>query len=162
MNNQALPRSHSFKLLVVVVATAAGKTLGYLFRATKYFSPSNLLPLYEAQIRPSLEYCSHIWGAATPTTLFILEAGQRRAIRFIGDPTLTCHLQPLSHRRAVGDLLLFYRCSNGFCSSELTSMIPPLSKIARSTLLSRRVLAYSSLASTNFPQPNLPSAAAVL
>nr|CAH7758798.1 unnamed protein product [Callosobruchus chinensis] len=29
-------------------------------------------------------------------------------------------------------------------------------------LLSRRVLAYSSLASTNFPLPNLPSAAAVL
>nr|CAH7720748.1 unnamed protein product [Callosobruchus chinensis] len=24
---------------------------------------------------------------------------QRRAIRLIGDPTLTCYLQPLSHRR---------------------------------------------------------------
>nr|CAH7766812.1 unnamed protein product [Callosobruchus chinensis] len=33
---------------------------------------------------------------------------QRRAIRLIGDPALTCHLQPLSHRRAVGDLSLFY------------------------------------------------------
>nr|CAH7751050.1 unnamed protein product [Callosobruchus chinensis] len=31
MNNQALPRSHSFRLLVVVVATAAGIS----FRATK-------------------------------------------------------------------------------------------------------------------------------
>nr|CAH7717976.1 unnamed protein product [Callosobruchus chinensis] len=37
---------------------------------------------------------------------------QRRAIRLIGDPALTCHLQPLSHRRAVGDLLLFYRSSS--------------------------------------------------
>nr|CAH7753907.1 unnamed protein product [Callosobruchus chinensis] len=26
---------------------------------------------------------------------------QRRAIRLIGDPALTCHLQPLSHRRGV-------------------------------------------------------------
>nr|CAH7747546.1 unnamed protein product [Callosobruchus chinensis] len=73
MNNQALPRSHSFKLLgvsitenmiwhehVLSIATAAGKKLGYLFRARKYFSPSNLLTLYKAQIRPSLEYCSHI------------------------------------------------------------------------------------------------------
>nr|CAH7720770.1 unnamed protein product [Callosobruchus chinensis] len=69
-------------------------------RARKYFSPSNLLTLYKAQIRPSLEYCSHIWGAAAPTTLSILDAVQRRAIRLIGDPALTCHLQPLSHRRA--------------------------------------------------------------
>nr|CAH7730587.1 unnamed protein product [Callosobruchus chinensis] len=73
------------------IATAAGKKLGYLFR-----------------IRPSLEYCSHIWGAAAPTTLSILDA-------------------PLSHRRAVGDLSLFYLYSNGFCSSELISIIPPLS-----------------------------------
>nr|CAH7760726.1 unnamed protein product [Callosobruchus chinensis] len=46
------------------IATAAEKKLGYLFRARKYFSPSNLLKLYKAQIRPSLEYCSHIWRAA--------------------------------------------------------------------------------------------------
>nr|CAH7726256.1 unnamed protein product [Callosobruchus chinensis]CAH7734952.1 unnamed protein product [Callosobruchus chinensis] len=65
-------------------------------------------------MRPSLEYCSHIWGAAAPTTLIILDA-------------------PLSHRRAVGDLSLFYRYLNGICSSELTSIIPPLSKPARYT-----------------------------
>nr|CAH7756401.1 unnamed protein product [Callosobruchus chinensis] len=86
------------------IATAAGKKLGYLFRARKYFSQSNLLTLYKAQIRPSLEYCSHIWEAAAPPTLSILDAVQRRAIRLIGDPALTCHLQPLSHWRAVGDL----------------------------------------------------------
>nr|CAH7755360.1 unnamed protein product [Callosobruchus chinensis] len=40
---------------------------------------------------------------------------------------------PLSHRRAVGDLSRFYRYSMGFCSSELTSIIPPLSKPARCT-----------------------------
>nr|CAH7715221.1 unnamed protein product [Callosobruchus chinensis] len=55
------------------------------------------------------------------------------AIRLIGDPALTCHLQPLSHRRAVGDLSLFYRYSNGFCYSELSSIIPPLSEPARYT-----------------------------
>nr|CAH7730562.1 unnamed protein product [Callosobruchus chinensis] len=89
------------------IAAAARKNLGYLFRARKYFSPSNLLTLYKARIRPSLEYCSHILGAADPTTLSILDAVQRRAIRL--DPALTCHLQPLSHRRAVGNLTLFYR-----------------------------------------------------
>nr|CAH7768973.1 unnamed protein product [Callosobruchus chinensis] len=53
----------------------------------------------------------------------MLDAVQRRAIRLIGDPALTCQLQPLSHRLADGDLLLFYRYSNGFCSYELTSII---------------------------------------
>nr|CAH7741586.1 unnamed protein product [Callosobruchus chinensis] len=33
---------------------------------------------------------------------------QTRAIRLISNPALTYHLQPLSHRRAVGDLSLFY------------------------------------------------------
>nr|CAH7768548.1 unnamed protein product [Callosobruchus chinensis] len=82
-----------------------------------------------SDIRPSLEYCSHIRGAATPTTLSILDAVQRRAIRLIGDPALICHLQPLSQRRAVGDLSLFYRYLNGYCSSELTSIISPLVKL---------------------------------
>nr|CAH7768082.1 unnamed protein product [Callosobruchus chinensis] len=86
---------------VSLIATPAGQNLGYLFRARKYFSPSNLLTLYKAQIRPSLEYCSHIWGAAAPTTLAILDVVQRRAIRLIGDPDLTFHLQPISHRRSV-------------------------------------------------------------
>nr|CAH7762998.1 unnamed protein product [Callosobruchus chinensis] len=58
-------------------------------------------PAIQAQISPSLEYCSHIWGAAAFTTLSILDAVQRRATRLICDPALTCHLQPLSHRCGV-------------------------------------------------------------
>nr|CAH7768999.1 unnamed protein product [Callosobruchus chinensis] len=80
-----------------------------------------------------MEYFSHIWGAHAPTTMSILDTVQRRAIRLIGDPALTCQLQPLCHQRAVGDISLFYRYLNGFCSSELTSIIPPLSKPARCT-----------------------------
>nr|CAH7723603.1 unnamed protein product [Callosobruchus chinensis] len=118
---------------VLSIATAAGKKLRYLFKARKYFSLSNVLTLYKAQIRPSLEYCSHVWGAAAPTILSILDAVQRRAIRLIGSPTLTCHIQPLSDRRAVGDPSLFYRYSNGFCFSELFSIVPLLSESARCT-----------------------------
>nr|CAH7739831.1 unnamed protein product [Callosobruchus chinensis] len=71
--------------------------------------------------------------AVAPTTWSILGTVQRRAIRFIGDPALSCHLQPLSHRRAVGDLSLFCRYLNGFCSSELTAIIPSLADLARCT-----------------------------
>ncbi|CAH1985518.1 unnamed protein product [Acanthoscelides obtectus] len=44
-------------------------------------------------------------------------------------------LGTLSHRRAVGDLALFYRYTNGLCSSELSSMMPPLDVPARQTRL---------------------------
>nr|CAH7721825.1 unnamed protein product [Callosobruchus chinensis] len=73
------------------------------------YHPTSSRYIPKAQIRPSLEYCSHIWGAAAPTTLSILDAVQRRAIRLICDSALTCHFQPHSYRRAVGDLSLFYR-----------------------------------------------------
>nr|CAH7730842.1 unnamed protein product [Callosobruchus chinensis] len=144
MNVQALPESHSFKLLgvsitenmiwhehVSSIATAAGKNLGYLFRARKYFSPSNLLTLYKAQIRPRPGVLLTHLGSSCP--YYLVYAVQRSAIRLIGDPASTCYLRPLSHRHAVGDLSLFYQYSNRFCSSELTSMIPPLFKPARFT-----------------------------
>nr|CAH7733891.1 unnamed protein product [Callosobruchus chinensis] len=51
----------------------------------------------------------------------------------MGDPTLTYRHQPLSHQRVVAGLSLFYRYSNGFCSSELTSIILPLTVPARCT-----------------------------
>nr|CAH7765219.1 unnamed protein product [Callosobruchus chinensis] len=62
-----------------------------------------------------------------------LHAVQIRAIRLIVDPASTCHLHPLSHWRSVGDVPLFYQDSKGFCSSELTSIIPPLTEPARYT-----------------------------
>nr|CAH7723307.1 unnamed protein product [Callosobruchus chinensis] len=45
---------------------------------------------------------------------------QSRAIRLIGDPALTCHRQPLTHRRAVDDISVFYR----ILLLRLTSIIP--------------------------------------
>nr|CAH7765790.1 unnamed protein product [Callosobruchus chinensis] len=52
-------------------------------------------------------------GAAAPTTLYILDAVQRRPIRLIGDPALTCHLQPLSHRRASSASRLYLTQQGG-------------------------------------------------
>nr|CAH7743395.1 unnamed protein product [Callosobruchus chinensis] len=80
-----------------------------------------------------MECCSHIWGAEACTSLSILDAVHKSAIRLIGESVLTCHLQQLSHRRAVGDLSLFYRYLNGFCSSWLISIILPFIKPARTT-----------------------------
>nr|CAH7760154.1 unnamed protein product [Callosobruchus chinensis] len=64
------------------IATAAGKKLGYLFRAREYFSPPNLRTLYKAHIRPSLEYCSHIWGLMPPLPCLYLMQSQSREGQF--------------------------------------------------------------------------------
>jgi reverse transcriptase-like protein len=128
---------------IVSIATAASQKLGFLFRAKKYFSPSHLYTLYVSQIRPPLEYCSHIWGMASPTTLSILDSIQRRAVRLINDPSLTERLPSLAHRRPVGDLSLFYRYFHGFCSEELSSIIPPLTVPNRETRGAARMHPYT-------------------
>lgn len=110
---------------VVNLASRASKKISYLFRARRFFTPPQLLTLYKAQIRPTLEYCSHVWGGAPSSSLALLDRVQRKAVRLIADPSLTSNLQPLAHRRAVSSLSLFYRYYHGFCSQELSTLVPP-------------------------------------
>ena len=85
---------------------------------------SHLLSIYKSQIRPFLEYCSHVWGGAPKSTLCLLDKVQSKAVRLINNPNLTKSLQPLSHRGLVGDLSIFYRYFNGHCSQEIRDIIP--------------------------------------
>ena len=146
MNGTSLQNKGSFDLVGVAfehdlswdrhitsIATSAAKKLGLLFRAWWYFSSLNLYTLYVSQIRPCLEYCSHVWGAVPPSTLSILDSIQRKAIRLIDDPVLTGRLPSLAHRRAVGDLPFFYRYFHRLCSEELASIIPQLAVRSRVT-----------------------------
>ena len=80
-----------------------------------------------------MEYCSHIWEAAPPSTLRFLDSIQRKAIGLINDPVLTGRLPSLAHRRDVGDLSLFYRYLHRLCSEELASIIPSLAVRSRVT-----------------------------
>ena len=101
----------------------------FLARACGFFSPSHL-SIYKSQIHPSLEYCSHVWGGAPKSTLCLLDKVQSKAIRLINNPNLTKSLQPLSHRRLVGDLSILYRYFNGHCSQEIRDVIPvPLRRV---------------------------------
>ena len=98
--------------------------------ARGFFSSSHLLSIYKSQIRPSLEYCFHVWGGAPKSTLCLLDKVQSKAIRLINNPNLTKSLQPLSHRRLVRDLSIFYRYFNGQCSQETRYIIPvPLRRV---------------------------------
>lgn len=78
-----------------------------------------------------MEYCSHIWGGSGSTLL--LDRVESKAKRLINCPLLSNSLDPLSLRRDVGALSLFYRYYNGKCSRELSSRIPPPLRRPRST-----------------------------
>ena len=94
---------------IIAAAKATACNFGFLFRTKRFFTPTQLLTLYKAQIRPCLEYCSHLWRGASKHSLNTLDAIQRRAIRLLGDPASTDTLDPLAHRRSVSALSLFYR-----------------------------------------------------
>ena len=70
-----------------------------------------------------MEYCSHIWGSSPYTSL--LDRVESKAISLIGDPSLTSTLDPLSLRRKVASLSLFYSYYFDHCSDELAACIPP-------------------------------------
>ena len=101
---------------------SASKKLGVLFRC-KHFNSAQLCKLYTGFIRPCLEYCSYIWGSSPYTSLF--DRVESKAICLIGDPSLTLTLDPLSLRRKVVSLILFYRYYFGHCFDELAACIPP-------------------------------------
>ena len=107
---------------IVQIAKSASKKLGVLFRCKQCFNSAQLLKLYTGFIRPCLEYCSHIWGYSPYTSL--LDRVESKAIRLIGDPSLTSTLDFLSLRHKVASLSLFYRYYFGHCSDELAACIP--------------------------------------
>nr|CAI5829786.1 unnamed protein product [Callosobruchus analis] len=48
--------------------------LGALFRCSESYTSKQLLLLYKKQMRPSLDYCSHVWGCAPKHSLKLLDA----------------------------------------------------------------------------------------
>ena len=123
----------TWKPHIISIAKHASQKLGFLSRARSYFSPSQLLTIYKSQIRPSLEYCSHVWGGAPKSSLHLLDRVQSKAIRLINNPNLTNSLQSLSHRRLVADLSIFYRYFHGHCSQEIKNIIPDPMRRVRTT-----------------------------
>ena len=113
----------SWRSHIVQIAKSASKKLGVLFRCKNFFTSAQLLQLYTGLIRPRLEYCSHIWGASSSTSL--LDRVESKAFCLIDYPDLTLNLDSLALRRKVASLSLFYRYYHGRCSSELAACVPP-------------------------------------
>ena len=73
--------SLSWRDHIVQIAKSASKKLGFLFRRKQYFNSAQLFKLYTGFIHPCLEYCSHIWGSSSYTSL--LDRVESKAIRLI-------------------------------------------------------------------------------
>nr|CAI5816848.1 unnamed protein product [Callosobruchus analis] len=98
----------------------------------KLYTPEQLLLLYKAQFRPSLEYCSHVWGCAPKHSLKLLDSILKRAVRLIDTPILTKDLHSRgieegSHGANAGEVVRFdVRGVNttaidlNFCSPQLS------------------------------------------
>jgi hypothetical protein len=114
-------------------AKLASKKLGVLNRSKQYFTPAHRLQLYKAQVRPHMEYCSHLWAGAPQYQLLPLDRIQRRATRIVGCQSTLGRLDSLALRRDVASLCILYRLYNGECSEELFSLIPTASFRHRST-----------------------------
>ena len=136
----SLSSNLTWKTHIHSLAKHASQKLGFLARARGFFSSSHLLSIYKSQILPSLEYCSHVWGGAPKSTLCLLDKVQSKAIHLINSPNLTKSLPslpskslPLSHRRLVGDLSIYYRYFNGHRSQEIRDIIPVPLRLVRTT-----------------------------
>ena len=113
----------SWQAHISTIAKSASKKLGILYRCRRYFSSEQLFQLYKGLIRPCIEYCSHVWGNSPCTRL--LDRVESKAVRLIGSPHITSKLEPLSLRRQVASLSLFYKYYFGNCSRELSGCVPP-------------------------------------
>ncbi|CAH2217778.1 jg19661 [Pararge aegeria aegeria] len=107
-----------------IQAKTAGKKLGILNKVKRYFTPEELLTLYQAQVRSCMEYCSHLRHGSAKYQLDALDSVDRRSRRLIGDLDNN-KLQSLEHRRKVACLSVFYRIYFGEYAQELFDLVPP-------------------------------------
>ena len=108
---------------IEAIGIPAGKMVSSFFRSRKFLTPAAILYLYKSQIRPTMEYCSHIWAGSCNNVLSVLDDIQKRFRALVGDE-LYLTLPSLSHRRNVASLSLFYRYFHGRCSGELHESVP--------------------------------------
>lgn len=125
-------RDLSWKKYLQSVCKQASQRVGCLYRARRFLQPEVVLHLYKSTVRPIMEYCCHLWAGAPVTHLSPLDRVERRVKNLVGQ-NLCGELQPLSVRRDVASLSLFYRYYFGRCSPELSSCVPHQKVLSRAT-----------------------------
>ena len=104
---------------------AAGRAFGVLASIKRNFTHINkegFIILYNAYIRPHLEYCVQAWSPFLQKDISCLERVQRKATKLVkGLNKVTyeerlkmLNLFPLSYRRFRGDMIEVFKILNGF------------------------------------------------
>ena len=126
----------SWERYISGIAKSAFMRVGCLYRAMfLHVPPDAILYLYKITIHPLMEYCCHIWDGAPACHLSLLDRVQKRIVNLVGEE-LGSSLQPLSHRRSVASLCLFYRYFHGKCATSVSDLVPPARVFKRETRLS--------------------------
>ena len=135
----------------VTSIVAKANQISYLVkRSVGYNAPVNVKKqLYLSLVRSNTEYCSQVWGGINKQECVLLENVQRSATRYIlGYPTDKNYnerlselvILPLSYRREMNDLILFYKCQNNVCDVDVTEFVKFTCNNARSTRSTEDVL----------------------
>ena len=122
----------SWKPYIQSISKQAAQRIGSLYRARRFLPQKSILYLYKATIRPMMEHCCHLWAGAPKTQLSLLDRVEKRLKNLVGIE-LANELQPLSVRRDVASLSLFYRYYFGKCSQSLHECVPKPKVFSRST-----------------------------
>ena len=107
--------------IISIVKTATKKIVA-LLPSMKFLSPEVALYPYKSTIRPCMEYSCLFWAGAPSCHLGLLDKLQKRICRTVG-PSFAASLEPMTHRRNMASISLFYRYYFGRCSSELAHLV---------------------------------------
>ena len=114
------------------ICQIASQKVSTLRRMACSLDAKGLLTLYNAQVRPYLEYSALSWLSSAPSHLSKLEKIQRRAINLVNNPLLTAKTDSLEHRRDVAALTVLHKAQVQRVSHLDSLRLPPLT-LRRST-----------------------------
>ena len=107
-------------IFILLIYKTTSDYFNFIMIYRRYFTPKHRL----VQVRPHMEYCSHLWAGAPQYQLEPFDRIQRRAIRIIGDPMTWERLDTLALCRDVSSLCVLFRIYHGECSEILFDLLP--------------------------------------
>ena len=100
------PENFDFGSYSVSITKTDFRNIGALIRSMEFLSPEIVFGLYQSNIRPSMEYCCHVWAGAPKCHLHNIDMLQERVSKIAGT-TLADSLESLTHCHDAASLSLF-------------------------------------------------------
>ncbi len=116
-----------------IIVSDANRKLGILQNLKYKVDGQSLLILYKSFVRSTLEYGDVVWDGLPQVLSDKLERVQINAMRLISGLTISAPIRnlydetgllPLSKRRKLNRLVLFYKIRNGLAPAYLQNLIP--------------------------------------